>query len=109
MDRRLEHHRSGPAGRRGRSCARRQCGSARRGAERVGVREFCRRACRAPAPHPEGAAALKTKIELLFKGERSYIQGPDMVNATLREVMAMEVIEELSNLVFVMNRMTARN
>jgi hypothetical protein len=52
---------------------------------------------------------LKTKIELLFKGERSYIQGPDMVNAALREVMAMEVIEELSNLVFVMNRMTARN
>ena len=52
---------------------------------------------------------MRRRIEFRFKGERTYIQGPDMVEAAMREVLAAEPGAPLSNLVFVMNRMTARN
>ncbi|MGH8691142.1 MAG: hypothetical protein ACREUS_08950 [Burkholderiales bacterium] len=52
---------------------------------------------------------MRSRIEFRFKGERTYIQGPDMVDAAMREVMAAQMTARVSNLVFVMNRMTARN
>jgi hypothetical protein len=48
-------------------------------------------------------------IDFRLKGSRAYVQGPDMVEAAMREVMAGEAAGQVSNLDFVMNRMTGRN
>jgi hypothetical protein len=50
---------------------------------------------------------LRRGIDFRLKGERAYVQGPDMVEAAMREVMTAG--GHVSNLVFVMNRLTGKN
>ena len=52
---------------------------------------------------------MRRRIDFCFKGERVYIQGPDLVEGTMREVLSGEATGQVSNLVFVMNRLTGRN
>jgi len=52
---------------------------------------------------------LSRRIEFRLKGERSYVQGPDIVEAAMQEALRAEAGAPVSNLVFEMNRMTARN
>ena len=52
---------------------------------------------------------MKRAIDFRLKGERAYIQGPDMVEAAMHEVLAAEASGQVSNLIFVMNRVTGSN
>lgn len=52
---------------------------------------------------------MRRSIAFRFKGERAYVQGPDMVEAAMREALAGESAPQVSDLVFVMHRMTGRN
>ena len=48
-------------------------------------------------------------LDLRFKGARSYVHGTDMLNAAIRELTSGGAPQPVEKLVFVINRMTARN
>ncbi len=52
---------------------------------------------------------MRRNLDLHFKGGRDYIHGTDMVNSVMRELMQIRAVSDISNLVFIINRMTARN
>ena len=52
---------------------------------------------------------MRRRLDFAFKGERSYVQGPDIVDTALRAVLEIRGVGEVTNLVFAINRMTARS
>lgn len=52
---------------------------------------------------------MRRGLEFALKGERAYVQGPDMVEAAMREALGAAPPASAANLVFVMHRLTGQN
>ena len=51
---------------------------------------------------------MKQRLNLEFKGERDYLQGPDMFNATLNFLVKEHARDEITNIDFSFHRMARR-